>query len=79
MSYYSTSRNAQASVNPPDIVVLAVGLAVSNEAGAGLVEELVALGTAEAGGVPLQVRRDPQDVLVMDSATAAGAVRRLLT
>lgn len=40
----------------PDVVALAVGLPVAHEAGARLVEELVAVGALEAGCMPLQVR-----------------------
>ena len=63
----------------PDVVALAVGLAVPDEARAGLIEEHVALGAAETSGVPLEVRRDAQDVLVVDGAAATGTVGRLLT
>jgi len=54
----------------PHIISLAVGLAVSNKAGTVLVEELVALCAFETRGVPLQVRRHPQDVLVVDLGAA---------
>ena len=74
MTAYHATLTAGAPVHLPDIVVLAVGLAVAHEARAGLIEELVALDTAEAGCVPLQVGGDPQDVLVVDGAAAASAV-----
>lgn len=59
--------------HPPNIVPLAVGLALPNEARARLVQELVALGALEAGGVPLQVGGHPQDVLVVDLGPAPHA------
>lgn len=55
----------------PDVVPLAVRLAVPHKAGASFVQELMALGTLEAGGVPLQVRRHSQDVLVVDLSPTA--------
>lgn len=57
----------------PDIVPLAVGLPVSHEARARLVQVLAALGALEAGGMPLQVGRHPQDKLVVDLTPAAHA------
>lgn len=41
----------------PDVVPATVGLAVADETGAILVEELVALDALEARGVPLEVGR----------------------
>jgi hypothetical protein len=61
-----------------DVVALAVGLAVAHEASAALVEELAALLTLEARCVPLQIGRDPQDVLVVDLSAAAHAMRQSL-
>lgn len=49
----------------PGIVSLTVSLSVSDEASAALVQVLAALCTLEAGCVPLQVRGDSQDVLVV--------------
>lgn len=57
----------------PAVVPLAVGLAVAQEARAGLVQRLPALGALEAGDVPLQVRRHPQQERVLDAAPAARA------
>ena len=59
----------------PDVVPFTVSLSVPDEARAGLVQVLTALGTFETGGVPLQVRGDPQDVLVVDLVPAANAQR----
>ena len=59
----------------PDVVPFTVRLSVPDEARAGLVQVLAALGTFETGGVPLQVRGDPQDVLVVDLVPAAHAQR----
>ena len=49
----------------PCIVSFTVSLPVSDETSAGLVQILAALCTLEAGCVPLQVRGDSQDVLVV--------------
>lgn len=57
----------------PDVVSLAVSLPVAHEAGAGLVEELMAFGALKARGVPLQVRRHAEDVLIVDLRPAAHA------
>ena len=57
----------------PDVVPLAVGLPVSHEARARLVQVLAALGALEAGGVPLEVWRHPQDKLIVDLTPAAHA------
>lgn len=57
----------------PDVIPLAVGLPVSHEARARLVQVLAALGALEAGGVPLEVGRHPQDKLVVDLTPAAHA------
>jgi hypothetical protein len=53
-------------LHSPNVVPLAVRLAVSHKAGARLVQELVALRTLEAGCVPLQIWRHSQNVLVVD-------------
>lgn len=57
----------------PAVISLAVGLAVAQEACAGLVQGLPALGALEAGDVPFQVRRYPQQEGVLDAAPAARA------
>lgn len=49
----------------PCIISFTVSLSVSDEASAGLVQVLAALCTLEAGCMPLQVRGDSQDVLVV--------------
>lgn len=49
----------------PRIISLTVGLSVSDEACARLVQVLAALCTLEAGCVPLQVRGHSEDVLVV--------------
>lgn len=59
----------------PDVVPFTVRLSLPDEARAGLVQVLAAFGTFETGGVPLQVRGDPQDVLVVDLVSAAHAQR----
>lgn len=69
----SSSRPVPAVL--PDVVPFTVSLSVPDEARAGLVQVLAALGTFETGGVPLQVRGDPQDVLVVDLVPAAHAQR----
>ena len=61
------------SVEVPDVVPAAVGLAISDEAGAVLVEEDGALDALEARGVPLEIGRHAQDVLVGDLTAAADA------
>lgn len=58
-----------------EIVSLAVGLALAYEAGTALVEVLVTVGALQTGGVPLQIRVDAQNVLVVDLAAAANAQR----
>ena len=58
-----------------EIVSLAVGFALAYEAGTALVEVLVTVGALQTGGVPLQVRVDAQNVLVVDLAAAANAQR----
>ena len=65
-----SNLNRVESFDSPHIISLAVGLAVSNKAGTVLVEELMALCALEARGVPLQVGRHPQNVLVVDLGTA---------
>lgn len=55
----------------PDIVPFAVGLAISHEASAGLVQVLAAVRTLQAGCMPLQVWGHLQDVLIVDLAPAA--------
>lgn len=55
----------------PYVVSFAVGLAVPDETSAGLVQVLTALCTLQTRRVPLQVRGDPQDILVMDLTSAA--------
>jgi hypothetical protein len=55
----------------PNVVPLAVRLAVPHKAGAGFVQELMALCTLEAGGVPLQIWRHSQDILVVDLSSTA--------
>lgn len=49
----------------PCVISFTVSLSVSDKTGAGLVQVLAALCAFEAGRVPLQVRGDPQDVLVV--------------
>ena len=48
------------------VISLAIRLPVADEARAALVQELITFGTLEAGRVPLQVRRHPEDKLVLD-------------
>lgn len=55
----------------PYVVSFAVGLAVADEASARLVQVLTALCALQTRCVPLQVRGDPQDILVMDLTSAA--------
>lgn len=58
----------------PDIIPLAVGLAVAHETRARLVQELPAFLTFQARRMPLQVGGDAQDELVVDYSAAADAV-----
>lgn len=57
----------------PDVISSTEGLAVADEARAVLVEEDAALDALEARGVPLEVGRHAQDVLVLDGRAAADA------
>lgn len=50
----------------PNVIPLAVGLALSDEAGTRLIKELMAFSTLETCCVPLQVWGYPQDILVVD-------------
>lgn len=59
----------------PDVIPFAVSLSIPDEACAGLVQVLAALGTFQTCSVPLQVRGDPQDVLVVYLVPAAHAER----
>lgn len=59
----------------PDVVPFAVRLSISDKARARFVKVLAALGTFETGGVPLQVRGDPQDILVVDLVAATRTQR----
>ncbi len=61
----------------PDVVLLAEGLPVPDEAGVVLVEEHLTLAALETGGVPLQVGGHAQDKLVVDLAAAADTQRVL--
>lgn len=55
----------------PYVVSFAVCLPVPDEASARLVQVLTALCALQTRRVPLQVRGDPQDILVMDLTSAA--------
>ena len=57
----------------PDVVSAAVGLSITDEASAVLVEEDGALDALETRGVPLEVRCHAEDVLVSDLTTATYA------
>lgn len=59
----------------PDVVPFTVRLPVPDEARAGLVQVLAALGTFQTGSVPLQVGGHPQDILVVDLVPATHAKR----
>ena len=61
------------TIHSPDVVLLAVGLALPDEARVVLVEEHLTLTALEARRVPLQVGRHAQDELVVDLAAAAHA------
>jgi len=60
----------------PEVVHLAVGLSISDEAGSHLVEHESAVGTLEAGRVPFEVRRHSQDELIEDRTAASGTRAR---
>lgn len=60
----------------PYIISLAVRFPVPYEASARLVQVLVALHAFQTGCVPLQVRGDPQNILVMDLTAAAYTHRK---
>ena len=65
-SLITWKRQPGMGVGPlPCIISLTVSLPVSDEASAGLVQVLAALGALEAGCVPLQVGGHSQDVLVV--------------
>jgi len=66
-----TKRNSVAQADGPDVVSSAVGLAGAHEARASFVEGLAAVDTLETGGVPLEVGRHAQQVLVADPTLAA--------
>ena len=66
-------------MNSPDVVLLAVGLALPDEARVVLIEEHLTLTALEARRVPLQVGRHAQDELVVDLAATAHALRELAT
>jgi len=66
-----TKRNSFAQADGPDVVSSAVGLAGAHEARASFVEGLAAVDTLETGGVPLEVGRHAQQVLVADPTLAA--------
>lgn len=57
----------------PNIIALAVGLAVSHETGALFIQKLLTLGTFQTCRVPFQIRCYPQDPLIVDSTAAADA------
>lgn len=59
----------------PDIVSFTVGFPVSDKAGTRLVQILITLRTLQTGSVPLEVRRDPQNILVMDLVPTADTQR----
>lgn len=55
----------------PDIVFFAVGLSISHKTGTVFIKEHLAFATLEAGCVPFEVGRYPEDVLVMNLPTTA--------
>lgn len=55
----------------PYVISFAVGLAIPDEASARLIQVLAAFRALQAGCMPLQVRGDSQDVLVMDLTSTA--------
>lgn len=82
-TYTQTRQNFRCEVasgkisrrDSPNVVALTVGLPVPHETGALLIQELLALGAFQTRRVPLQIRRYPQDPLVVNSAAAADAER----
>jgi len=62
----------------PDVVLFAVSLSISDEAGAELVEELTAVVTAKTGGMPLHVWGHTQQVLVNNALFAPDTGRHFL-
>lgn len=59
----------------PNIVPFTVGFPVSDKAGTRLVQILIALCTLQTGSVPLEVWRDPQNILVVDLVSTADTQR----
>lgn len=70
-SHFSRNKKKNRKKNLPYIISLAVRFPVPYEASARLVQVLVALHAFQTGCVPLQVRGDPQNILVMDLTAAA--------
>lgn len=58
----------------PDIIPFTVSLPVSYETRAVLVKKLTALLTLKTSCMPLQIRSDPEDVLVMNLTTTSDTV-----
>ncbi len=63
----------------PAAVVFTEGLAVSDEARAGLIQRPLALRALQTLRVPLQIRKNPQDEAIPDLMPTAHAVRNQLT
>lgn len=59
-------------------VVFTEGFPVSDEAGAGLVQILMALRAPQTLRVPLQIRRNPQDEAIQDRMPTTHAGRNQL-
>lgn len=59
-----------ADCHSPHVVTFAVRLLLFDKTGATFVQELLTLGTLEAGGVPLHVWCNLQDELVQDLGAA---------
>merc|ERR1719471_569272 len=67
---YPAAGRALGAVQP-GVVLLTESLPISDKAGVSLVQQHVALGALEAGGVPGEVGRDSEDELVLDETSTA--------
>lgn len=55
----------------PDIISFTVGFAIPNKARTGLVQILITLRTLQTRRMPFQIRRNPQNILIVNLIAAA--------